>query len=129
MCGLAFELNPSGGCGAVYEVIESEGHFENPTAFKCVWGAARTTGPRCGFFKPQVQFLIGAFTGATVTVFMSLFVLADVRLFFDTLLVCFTLGLGPASWRCAEVPIAFQCGGPRELTMADLLKAVWEHEP
>jgi hypothetical protein len=23
-------------CGAVYQVIESEGHFENPPAFKCV---------------------------------------------------------------------------------------------
>jgi hypothetical protein len=39
------------------------------------------------------------------------------------------ISLGPASWHCAEVPIAFQCGGARELTMADLLKAVWEHEP
>ena len=39
------------------------------------------------------------------------------------------ISLGPASWHCAEVPIAFQCGGARDLTMADLLKAVWEHEP
>ena len=40
------------------------------------------------------------------------------------------ISLGPASWHCAEVPIAFQCGGvSRELTMADLLKAIWESKP